>query len=720
MPKAQAAATAQDVSSILSSTSLPRAPRSRLYRMLLVVLGAVILISGLISFGRFVLEDRQDNLLTTLDQRLNTLAGSRVELVDAWLVGTTRLAVPLVNNDLFRLFVTETALASQTDPLAGQLSDQAPYMIEVLSEFVQQNGMRGAHLINANGRSHMSSAGAVALLPEQADGARKTMAEGQTMFGALRASGSELEIDIFYPVRAVQAEPPKTEPDVVGVLMITAPATAAISDFVANRKLNEPGETTALAFLDKYGQTQYLSARNPVMPQPTAEPTDLDAGLGFTNRLSISGKGHVFSVGLPVPGIAWMIVQEKTNASALAPLSEARRAVITVVVLFLLVFLGAFAAIWFLESASHNRTLATQYRDLAEHISKQKQVLDSVTGSINEHIGLKRPDGIYAYANPAFARAVGHEPADVEGMKDSDLFPRSLAQRLAESDRTCLAENREVTVSEHMVIDGKERFFEISKSPLILGKDAEIGGIVSVARDVTEVVEQRRRREAILRQSIEALVRTIELSDPYLAGHSRLVRGLAILIGDAMKIPADDLATLEIAANVAQIGKIFIPRDVLTKPDRLSAKENEVMQSHVLFASRILSDIDFELPVHQAVTQMYERLDGSGYPKGRTGEAICRNARILAVCDVFCARIRPRGYREAITPEQALSVLTEHPDRYDTSVVNRLVVIVESEEGRALISSIDDLDSKPASGRDASQQAAAPAATTAPDTSEPS
>lgn len=698
MAKAQAAPAAQDVSSILSNAAMPHTSRSRLYRMALVLLGAVILISGLVSVARFVLEERGENLLVTLEQRLETLAGSRVELVQSWLGGTARLAIPLVNNDLFRLFVTETALAARTDPLAAQLSDQAPYMIEVLTEFVQQNGMRGAHLINADGRSQMASAGSIALLPEQSEMARQAMRSGEQSYGWLRAAGDELELDIYYPVRAVQAVPPKTEPDIVGILMTTAPATAAIGDFVAYRQLNEPGESTSLIFQDAQGDLQVLTARQPTLPQAVDQPLNLAGGLAFDQRPSISGRGQVFSAGLAVPGLAWMIVQETTYGSAMAPMTEARSAIVTVVVLFLLVFLGAFAAIWFLESSSHNRTLATQYRDLAEHITQQKQVLDSVTSSISEQIGLKRPDGSYAYVNPAFARALGRDPMTFGDLKDSDLFPRSLAQRLAESDRECLEQNRSLTVSEHMVIDGKERFFEISKSPLILGAEEKVGGIVSVARDVTEVVEQRRRREAILRQSIDALVRTIEFSDPYLAGHSRLVHSLSILIGDGMNIPADDMATLEIAANVAQIGKIFIPRDVLTKPDRLTPKENEIMQSHVLFASRILSEIDFDLPVHEAVTRMYERLDGSGYPKGMKGDEITRNARILAVCDVFCARIRPRGYRQAISVDEAVGVLTSHPERYDSSVVNRLVAIVESEEGKALLSSIEDLDGPEADG----------------------
>jgi HD-GYP domain-containing protein (c-di-GMP phosphodiesterase class II) len=142
---------------------------------------------------------------------------------------------------------------------------------------------------------------------------------------------------------------------------------------------------------------------------------------------------------------------------------------------------------------------------------------------------------------------------------------------------------------------------------------------------------------------------------------------------------------VEIAATLSQIGKPLVPRHILTKPERLTGEEIEVMQTHILHAVRVLEEIDFDLPVRQTVEQLYERLDGSGYPKGLAGEDVHWRARILGVCDWFCARIRPRSYRTAIAPEEALQVLAEHSGKYDPEVVAALGAVLATPEGEKLL-----------------------------------
>ena len=106
------------------------------------------------------------------------------------------------------------------------------------------------------------------------------------------------------------------------------------------------------------------------------------------------------------------------------------------------------------------------------------------------------------------------------------------------------------------------------------------------------------------------------------------------------------------------------------------------------FARDALADIDFGLPVLEAITQMYERLDGSGYPAGLTNGAICEHARILAVANTFCALVRPRSYREAHDTDDALKILSETPPKYDLSVVNALRAFLPTESGRAFMAQL--------------------------------
>ena len=110
-----------------------------------------------------------------------------------------------------------------------------------------------------------------------------------------------------------------------------------------------------------------------------------------------------------------------------------------------------------------------------------------------------------------------------------------------------------------------------------------------------------------------------------------------------------------------------------------------MLQQHVEFAREALADIDFGLPVLEAITQMYERLDGSGYPLALNNGAICQNARILAVANTFCALMRPRSYREAHSTEDALNILSETPPKYDATVVGSLRAFLETEQGMVFL-----------------------------------
>ena len=109
------------------------------------------------------------------------------------------------------------------------------------------------------------------------------------------------------------------------------------------------------------------------------------------------------------------------------------------------------------------------------------------------------------------------------------------------------------------------------------------------------------------------------------------------------------------AALIHDVGKIAVPAEILAKPTRLSVTEFELVKSHAAAANEILAPIDFGGPVAEIVAQHHERLDGSGYPQGLSGEEILPGARVLAVADVVEAMITHRPYRPALPLEQALA-----------------------------------------------------------------
>lgn len=245
-----------------------------------------------------------------------------------------------------------------------------------------------------------------------------------------------------------------------------------------------------------------------------------------------------------------------------------------------------------------------------------------------------------------------------------------------------------MTFSETLYLQSQPHHLQISKAALKTA-EGQATGTVAVIRDVTEMVESRKRQEQATAKTVEALVRAIELTDPYLAGQSRLMGAFGLAVAKALNAGDSDLATIETTANLSQVGKLFVRRELLFKTDPLTTEEKKEMEQHVEHAARVLKDIDFGLPVFEAVSQMNETLDGKGYPAGLQGEAIKLPGRVLAVVNSFCAMVAPRAYRGARGVEEALTIIEKTGQTaYDARVVAALKEVVHSAIGEKLLASI--------------------------------
>jgi HD-GYP domain-containing protein (c-di-GMP phosphodiesterase class II) len=148
------------------------------------------------------------------------------------------------------------------------------------------------------------------------------------------------------------------------------------------------------------------------------------------------------------------------------------------------------------------------------------------------------------------------------------------------------------------------------------------------------------------------------------------------LIAKKLKLDDNDILTLNYAAKLAGVGKVFVPQALLTKPGKLTDDELEIIQTHVVSAKLVLEQIDFSLPIVQTIENMYERLDGSGYPMGKKAEEIGQPSRILAIADAFCALIVPRSYRDGIDFNDAIKLLQQQSGEYDAAILIILQEII--------------------------------------------
>ena len=138
-----------------------------------------------------------------------------------------------------------------------------------------------------------------------------------------------------------------------------------------------------------------------------------------------------------------------------------------------------------------------------------------------------------------------------------------------------------------------------------------------------------------------------------------------------MGLPADRIEGLRIAATIHDIGKISVPAEMLTKPTKLTNIEFSLIKTHVQAGYDILKDIEFPWHVARMVIEHHERINGSGYPRGLTGDNLLLESRILAVADVVEAMGSHRPYRASLGIEPALEEIEKNKGiLYDIDVAD--------------------------------------------------
>jgi PAS domain S-box-containing protein len=195
-------------------------------------------------------------------------------------------------------------------------------------------------------------------------------------------------------------------------------------------------------------------------------------------------------------------------------------------------------------------------------------------------------------------------------------------------------------------------------------------------RDISERKSAEKKiRNGILRlsknleETVISLASAFEMKDPYTAGHQRRVTEIASAIALEMAIEKERFQGMRLASLVHDIGKINVPTEILSKPGKITEPEFALIRTHSQAGYDILKKINFPWPIAKIVLQHHERMDGSGYPNGLSGQEILLEARIIAVADVMEAMSTHRPYRASLGIETALEEIeTNRGVLYDKNV----------------------------------------------------
>jgi len=190
--------------------------------------------------------------------------------------------------------------------------------------------------------------------------------------------------------------------------------------------------------------------------------------------------------------------------------------------------------------------------------------------------------------------------------------------------------------------------------------------------------------EELSMATIRALADALDAKCDYTSGHSLRVSRYAVAIGQALKLPDEELKDLELAGILHDVGKIGVPESILWKPARLTPEETAIMGQHPVRSAQIIGDIPVLQRAKQWVLHHHEYLDGSGYPDHLVGDAIPLGARIILVADAYDAMTTDRPYRKAIGHERAAGELRKYSGKqFDGQLVEALLAVV-GERGEGL------------------------------------
>ncbi|MFH1092554.1 MAG: PAS domain S-box protein [Candidatus Omnitrophota bacterium] len=328
------------------------------------------------------------------------------------------------------------------------------------------------------------------------------------------------------------------------------------------------------------------------------------------------------------------------------------------------------------------------YRGVAKNINERKETERKLLraaeewratfDSMEDLISIQDKDYKITRVNMAYAKAAGMTPKETLNKVCYEVF-HGLDHPLHNCPHRTTLETKKPTTIEHFDPTRKIHY-EISVTP-IFDERGQIIGTVHTARDITAYKKTQsdlqvslRKFERLLNETSSALAQAVEKRDPYTAGHQERVAQLVLAIALEMELPDEKVRGVHMAAIVHDIGKIYVPAELLSKPGKLSDIEFALIKTHAQVGYDILKDIEFQWPIAQAVYQHHERVNGQGYPQGLQDKDILLEAKIIAVADVVEAMASHRPYRPALGIDQALEEIANNKGiLYDSHIVNACI-----------------------------------------------
>lgn len=666
----------------LATFSTTGAVRQGGWLALVVALLASVVLVALFTYS---MSSERQRLEAGVSSQLTSLLGGRVRVVNSWLANEERRERQFAETPSLRIMAAELT--------SGSVAEGAQYATAIgrfqglLNNFSSSGGLTAIALVDAGGEVFLSTTAALALPPAVVAAAKATYQSEQN--GSLLLALEDGQVGYFRmtAIRSIQPMAGSDQRQVVAVMVTLRRVSEWLSDYL------DPGMgvTQGLAFYllsgSAKGEGMALFTR-----QGERHLLERATETGFIREHSLAGgEAAVYTLTGKTAAADWALAIEIAATEVDQPLFSYRMTGMVVAGLILLMLVAGLVTFRYRQSREFQTTMTQHYKVAAEKVEAQRRFLDGINAALPGMIGVKNREGRYIYANPSMVAALEKPKEEILGAGDHQLFSTEIAARLEALCQQARQRGRPVQSPEAVALGGGNRFYLFAAAPLNYGADADAdagGGLIIAAEDVTELHKLQVEKEQAADNTIAALVATIEMKDPYLKGQTAFTSHLASGIGEVIGLDDGQRRALRQAALLSQIGKSFIPQELSTRSERLDSEELAEVRQYISRAVEALEPLELAVETISALRDMYERLDGSGFPRGIAGAEVDRLGQVLGIADIITARALPRSNRQPIEAEEAVAVLQEHASRYDPAIVDAAQDYLASDAGVEFITEI--------------------------------
>jgi len=668
--------------------------------------------------------------------RLSIVADSRVSAVNDWIDGNFKVIRELTQNASLQLYMSELAAAPANNAAAptpdlsaadsllqgldgsgsggagiGAAASQgflrnlliataertpfkAPPPVGEVAANIERVGVAGLGLVDKNAEPIISTPDMPPITGRIKEAVRKALDGDPAIIDMFLGPGGDPTIGFVMPVYAVQdgGAGAKGIGAVIGIRLV---------DDSLWEKLIQPGTLTktaeTLLVRKDGGKVEYLSPlrdgtaplkRTMALASPNLAISEaINIPGSFVNNLDYSGD-RVLMVSREVAQVPWLLVRKVSRDEALGPIENRLNFILGVFIGIIVIVALTILFVW--KNAASARASEALHRAQVslERFENLTKFMRMVTDNQPTQIVACDRNTVYTFANMLVSEKNGIPITDIKGKTMAAVIGPVKAQEYATLVKRVIDDfEREQKIftfgnPDKLDAEGEDAFQVVKVDALPLRGDRDYPpGCLLVIDDITELQLARLKSEKMMKELIDTLVSVVDRRDPFSANHSSRVAEVSRAIAQEMGMDDIDIKTVDISGSLMNLGKIFVPEELLMKTEDLTEEERMLVSNAYLTTVDLIEHVTFEGPVVETIRQFGETWDGKG-PLGLKEEEIINTSRILAVANAFVGMVSPRAYRSAMPFRKVSDILMEMSEsKFDRKPVTALVNYLENRGG---------------------------------------